>query len=310
MSDVMADETAYADELRAELPESVVRTTEPLARRTTLRAGGPADLYVEPASENDLARLIRFCAERNLPYLILGRGSNLLIRDGGIRGVVISMAHPSFANIEVFGRQLRCGAGAKLKDVAVRARKAELTGLEFLEGIPGSVGGALRMNAGAMGGATFDVVTQVRFMDDTGDVRELSAASMNAGYRSCPFLATGVALGATFAGEPAPKELIMARTNDFNERRWRSQPKEPSAGCVFKNPSPTLSAGKLLDDAGLKGARIGGASVSMVHANFIINDGTATAHDILELIEMMRARVKAAHGLELRTEVQVVGDDP
>ena len=277
MSDVMADEIAFADQLRTELPESVVRTTEPLARRTTLRAGGPADLYVEPSSENDLARLIRFCAKRNLPYLVLGRGSNLLIRDGGIRGVVISMAHPSFAGIEVFGRQLRCGAGAKLKDVAVRARKAELTGMEFLEGIPGSVGGALRMNAGAMGGATFDVVTQVRFMDDTGDVRELSAASMNAGYRSCPFLATGVALGATFAGEPAPQQLIMARTNEFNERRWRSQPKEPSAGCVFKNPSPTLSAGKLLDETGLKGARIGGASVSTVHANFIINDA-ARAH--------------------------------
>jgi UDP-N-acetylenolpyruvoylglucosamine reductase len=209
----------------------------------------------------------------------------------------------------VFGRQLRCGAGARLKAVAAQARGADLSGLEFLEGIPGSVGGALRMNAGAMGGSTFAVVTQVRFMDEQGEIHERSAASMNAGYRTCPLLATCVALGATFVGEPAPKELITARADEFNQRRWRSQPKEPSAGCIFKNPSAALSAGKIIDEAGLKGLRIGGASVSSVHANFIINDGTATARDILELIETIRSRVKTSRGIELHTEVQVVGED-
>ena len=241
--------------------------------------------------------------------MILGRGSNLLIRDGGIRGVVVCLAHAGFCGMEVLGRQLRCGAGAKLKEVSARAREAGLTGLEFLEGIPGSVGGALRMNAGAMGGATFGAVTQVRFMDDLGQIHELSAAAMRPGYRSCPLLQNCIALGATFQGEPAATETIAARSREFNERRWRSQPKEPSAGCIFKNPSPALSAGQLIDQAGLKGARVGGASVSAVHANFIINEGTATARDVLELIELIRSRVKSARGIDLQTEVEIVGED-
>ena len=309
MSEIMAGEEIIFDELRAALPGAIVRAGEPLAHRTTLRAGGRADVYVEPSSETDLACALRWCAERGVPRMILGRGSNLLIRDGGIRGVVICLAHANFCGIEVFGRQLRCGAGAKLKAVSAKAREADLTGLEFLEGIPGSVGGALRMNAGAMGGATFDVVTQVRFMDDLGQIHERSAAGMNPGYRSCPLLQGCIALGATFQGQPAAREIIAARAKEFNERRWRSQPKEPSAGCIFKNPSPAVSAGQLIDEAGLKGARVGGASVSGVHGNFIINDGTATARDVLELMERIRARVKAARGIDLQTEVEIVGED-
>jgi UDP-N-acetylenolpyruvoylglucosamine reductase len=241
--------------------------------------------------------------------MVLGRGSNLLIRDGGIRGVVVCLAHASFCGIEVLGRQLRCGAGAKLKEVSARAREADLTGLEFLEGIPGSVGGALRMNAGAMGGATFGVVRQVRFMDDLGQIHEMSGSGMRPGYRCCPLLQTCIALGATFQGKTAPREIIAARSREFSERRWRSQPKEPSAGCIFKNPSPALSAGQLIDQAGLKGARVGGASVSAVHANFIINDGTASARDVLDLIELIRCRVQAARGIDLQTEVEIVGED-
>ena len=309
MSEIMAEEGIIFDELRAELPGAIVRAGEPLAKRTTLRAGGRADVYVEPSSEDDLARVVQWCGQRGVPMMILGRGSNLLIRDGGIRGVVVCLAHPSFCRIEVFGRQLRCGAGAKLKEVSAKAREADLTGLEFLEGIPGSVGGALRMNAGAMGGATFDVVTQVRFMDDLGQIQERSAAGMNPVYRACPLLKTCIALGATLRGEPAARELIAARAREFNERRWRSQPKEPSAGCIFKNPSPALSAGQLIDEAGLKGARVGGAAVSGVHGNFIINEGTATARDVLELIELIRSRVKAARGIDLQTEVEIVGED-
>jgi UDP-N-acetylenolpyruvoylglucosamine reductase len=305
----MAAEDLICEELRAQLPNAVVRAGEPLAKRTTLRVGGLADIYVEPSSESDLARLMQICRERSVPLMVLGRGSNLLIRDGGIRGVVVCLAHPCFGAIEVFGRQLRGGGGAKLKAVSVRAREAGLSGLEFLEGIPGSVGGALRMNAGAMGGATFDVVTHVRFMDESGEIHERSAAQMKAEYRSCPLLKSCIALGATFQGEPASRELIARRSGEFNERRWQSQPKEPSAGCIFKNPSPAMTAGKLIDKAGLKGVRVGGAVVSGVHANFIVNDGTATATNVLDLIELIRSRVKGASGLELQTEVEIVGEE-
>jgi UDP-N-acetylenolpyruvoylglucosamine reductase len=305
----MAEEELIFDELRAELPGAVVLAGEPLAKRTTLRAGGRADVYVEPSSESELACAVQICGERNVPMMMLGRGSNLLIRDGGVRGVVICLAHPGFCGIEAFGRHLRCGAGARLKEVSARAREAGLTGLEFLEGIPGSVGGALRMNAGAMGSATFEMVTEVRFMDDLGRTHERRAAEMNPGYRSCPLLKSCIALGTTFEGRPAAREVIAAQSMEFNQRRWRCQPKEPSAGCIFKNPSPAISAGQLIDQAGLKGARVGGASVSAVHANFIITDGTATARDILELIEMIRSRVKAARGIDLQTEVEIVGED-
>jgi UDP-N-acetylenolpyruvoylglucosamine reductase len=309
MSETATGAEIILDELRAELPGAVVRAGEPLAQRTTLRAGGRADIYVEPSSEAELACAVRICGERGAPVMILGRGSNLLIRDGGIRGVVVCLAHANFCGIEALGPQLRCGAGAKLKAVSARAREADLTGLEFLEGIPGSVGGALRMNAGAFGSAMFDVVTQVRFMDDLGQIHERSAAGMNPAYRSCPLLKTCIALSAVFQGERAAREVIAARAREFNERRWRSQPKEPSAGCIFKNPSASVAAGQLIDAAGLKGERVGGASVSGVHGNFIINDGTATARDILELIERIRARVKAARGIDLQTEVEIVGEE-
>jgi UDP-N-acetylenolpyruvoylglucosamine reductase len=309
MSEIMAAEEIIVDVLRAEMPGAVVLAGEPLAKRTTLRAGGPADVYVEPSSEQELACVVQICGERAVPLMILGRGSNLLIRDGGIRGVVVCLAKPAFAGINVFGPHLRCGAGVRLKDLSARAREAGLAGLEFLEGIPGSVGGALRMNAGAMGCATFDVVKEVRFMDDLGRIHERDAAAMNAVYRSCPLLKSCIALGATFEGRPTAREVISARAKEFNERRWRCQPKEPSAGCIFKNPSPSVSAGALIDKAGLKGARVGGACVSAVHANFIVTDGTATARDVLELIEMIRSRVKAAHGIELQTEVEIVGED-
>ena len=161
---------------------------EPLAKHTTLRIGGSADVYVEPASQADLAAVVKFCHERSLPFFVIGRGSNLLVRDGGVRGVVICLAHASFSRIVAAGERLRCGAGAKLKNVAVEAKRNGLAGVEFLEGIPGSVGGALRMNAGAMGGATFDAVESVRLMDFAGHVRELTPKEMSVEYRSCAVL--------------------------------------------------------------------------------------------------------------------------
>jgi UDP-N-acetylenolpyruvoylglucosamine reductase len=281
---------------------------EPLAKHTTLRIGGPADLYIEPVSESDLAAIVKFCHERSLPFFVIGRGSNLLVRDGGVRGVVICLAHASFSRVEVAGERLHCGAGAKLKNVAVEAKRNGLGGVEFLDGIPGSVGGALRMNAGAMGGATFNVIESVRFMDHTGKIQERSRAGMPVEYRCCALLKDHIALGAVFRCLPAPREEIEKRMKEFSERRWASQPAAPSAGCMFKNPA-TISAGKLIDELGLKGTRVGGAVVSTEHGNFIVNDGNATARDVLELIAQLQARAKEARGIELQTEVEIIGEE-
>jgi len=287
---------------------TVIRRDEPMAQHTTLRIGGPADVYVEPASEADLAGVLKFCGERRRPFLVLGRGSNLLVRDGGFRGVVICLVHAHFSRIEIDGERLRCGAGAKLKSVAVEARRKGLSGLEFLEGIPGSVGGALRMNAGAMGGATFDVVESVRLMDFAGHWHEFAPAEMTVAYRSCATLKTHVALGVVFKCRPAPRVEIEQRMKSFSGKRWASQPAAPSAGCLFKNPAE-IPAGKLIDELALKGTRVGGAVVSAEHGNFIVNDGSAKARDVLELIALLQQRAKTARGIELETEVEIVGED-
>jgi UDP-N-acetylenolpyruvoylglucosamine reductase len=289
-------------------PTTVVLRDEPLAGHTTLRVGGPADVYVEPASEADLAAVVKFCGARDVPFFVIGRGSNLLVRDGGFRGAVICLSHADFSKIEIDGGRLRCGAGAKLKNVAIEARRHGLSGMEFLEGIPGSVGGALRMNAGAMGGQTFDIVESVRWMDCDGDVCEVAPVKMQVKYRGCATLKNHIALGAVFGCQPDSPESIAQRMSAFNQKRWASQPSAPSAGCAFKNP-PSIPAGKLIDELGLKGVRLGGAMVSREHGNFIVNDGHATARDVLELIEILKQRAKKVRGIELQTEVEVIGEE-
>jgi len=299
---------ALAEDLSRRLStDSMIRCDEPLSRRTTLRVGGPADLYVEPASEADLAAVLQFCREHNQPYFLLGRGSNLLVRDQGIRGLVICLAHPHFSQVLVEGDHVTAGAGAKLKAVAVEAKRHALGGLEFLEGIPGSVGGALRMNAGAMGSAIFDLVEQVRWMKADGSIAESAAHEMDAVYRNCRNLKSGIALSVRLCGRPEPREAIEQRMNEFSRKRWQSQPAAPSAGCMFKNPA-AIPAGKLIDELGLKGTRVGGAMVSMEHGNFLVNDGSATAHDVLELMELVRRRARGDRGIELEPEVEIVGE--
>lgn len=297
-----------AAELRQRLsPETIIRQDEILSRHTTLRVGGPADLYLEPSSESDLQAALKFCSENGLPAFILGRGSNLLVKDGGFRGVAISLAQAAFSRIEVSVPILRCGAGAKLKVVAVEAKRSSITGLEFLEGIPGSVGGALRMNAGAMGGAIFDVVQSVRVMDLRGCIAERKPAELEVKYRGCASLKSQIALSAVLQGRVGVREEIERRMNEFSRKRWSSQPAAPSAGCMFKN-AVTIPAGKLIEELGLKGTRVGGAVVSSEHGNFLINDGTATAGDILELMELIRQRARSARGIELETEVEIIGE--
>lgn len=286
---------------------TVVLRDESLAKRTTLRVGGPADLYLEPASEEELARVLQLAATHRVPMTFLGRGSNLLIRDGGIRGAVICLAHPVFSRVDAIEQRLHCGAGARLKAVAVAARRHALSGLEFLEGIPGSVGGALRMNAGAMGSSLFDVVERVRVMDRAGGVTERPASELSVTYRCCPLFHDHLALGAVLQGRPAPQDEIAERMSRFSGKRWSSQPAAPSAGCIFKNPA-TIPAGKLIQELGLKGTRVGGALVSEVHGNFIVTDGTATARDVLTLIRQIQEKARAERGIELETEVQVLGE--
>ena len=300
--------TQAASELAQRVSQTtVIRRDEPLSKHTTLRVGGPADVYVEPASEQDLAAVLACCHERGWQFFVLGRGSNLLVRDQGFRGVVIFLAQAQFSRIEVTGERLNCGAGAKLKAVAVEAKRNGLAGLEFLEGIPGSLGGALRMNAGAMGGAVFDMVESVRLMGFDGQVHERAAQDMTVTYRSCPMLKEHIALSAVLRGQPGSREAIEQRMNEYSRKRWQSQPAAPSAGCMFRNPG-SIPAGKLIDELGLKGTRVGGAVVSAAHGNFIVNDGTATARDVLELVEVIRQRVRVERGIELETEVEIVGE--
>ena len=292
------------------LPKAtVIRRDESLARRTTLRVGGPADLYVEPPTESALATVLELCALRRAPILVLGRGSNLLVRDGGFRGVAISLASAEFSRIEAQEGQLRVGAGARLKQVATEARRLGWSGLEFLEGIPGSMGGALRMNAGAMGRWAFDVVERLRCMDRQGVALDLERSAIEVGYRSCPTLSTHLALGAVLRAEPASVDEIRSRMDTYSRKRWESQPSQPSAGCTFKNPAADLPAGRLIEELGLKGTRVGDAMVSDVHANFFVNLGAATARDVLSLIDLVRTRALEARGVRLDTEVEIVGED-
>lgn len=305
----MSDKQKLAAELSARVASgTLVRADEPLAKRTTLRVGGPADLFVEPASEADLSAVLQFCREKNLPFTMLGRGSNLLVRDGGIRGVVICLMHANFSRIEINGGTLHCGAGVKLKAISVEARRHGLAGLEFLEGIPGSLGGSMRMNAGAMGSWLFDVIESVRFMDYEGNAQERKAGEVYVEYRGCPLFKNHIALGAVLKGQAASVQTVAERMAQYSSKRWESQPAAPSAGCIFKNPK-TIPAGKLIDELGLKGTRVGGAVVSDVHGNFIVNVGGATARDVLNLIEVIRERARSARGLDLETEVEILGHD-
>lgn len=304
---------ALAGDLRGTVgPESGVRREEPLATRTTLRVGGSARILAEPASEADLAAVLQRSNAVGAPVIMLGRGSNLLVPDSGVDAVVISLGHPAWQRFvpEADGR-VRVGAGLRLKNLCGLASKAGLVGFEFLEGIPGNVGGALRMNAGAMGGWMFDVVEEVRVMARDGAVRTYRKAEMKVDYRHCAELEAAIALEAILRPArvaPGEDEAIRRQIDAYRDKRHQSQPREPSAGCMFKNP-PGDSAGRLIDAAGLKGERVGGAEVSTVHANFIINRGGATSADVIALVRRVRERVQGASGVTLEPEVLLYGGD-
>jgi UDP-N-acetylmuramate dehydrogenase len=278
---------------------------EPMSRHTTFKIGGPADIFIAPKDEETFFKLCAFCSSNNIPLFVLGNGSNLLVSDKGIRGVVIKS--PDTAQISCDGETLTCGAGEQLIKVCEFARDRGLSGLEFAYGIPGTVGGAVYMNAGAYGGEMKDVVAAVSHIDgvNTGSFK---ADELCFGYRHSVYSGTGKITRVTFALHSGDKAEIGEKMRDLMERRRSKQPLEwPSAGSVFKRPQGNY-AGTLIESCGLKGAQIGGAAVSEKHAGFIINTGGATCRDVLELVSKIQNQVLKQTGITLECEIRVAGE--
>lgn len=290
------------DEIRGKL-------YEPMRKHTTLLVGGPAQFWFEPRSFRALALLVDSCRECGIPIRVIGRGSNLLVRDGGIRGAVIHPAGGAFSELSLDAEdRVSAGVGVSLKKLASFAGSHGIGGFEWMEGVPGNVGGALRMNAGAMGIETFDQIVSVTFLDEDGVIRTRERDKIEAAYRNVRELRRNFALQAVFKGQKDSQEGIDRRWRESREKRKGSQPVAASAGCTFKN-TQTVPAGRLIDSLGLKGHAIGNAAVSDVHGNFIVNKGKATAGEVLTLIESIRKTARETRRIELETEVKIIGDD-
>ena len=294
--------------LRGILGNDRVLRDEPMKNHTTFRVGGPARYFVSPKDSRELAAVLDACRRDGSPWFILGNGSNLLVSDRGFSGTVVDMGK-GFTSIRVEGERIFAGAGLLLSQIARKALEAGLSGLEFAAGIPGSLGGAVVMNAGAYGSEMKDVLESVLVLTPEGKEQEISAGELELGYRTSAVLKRGyVVLGASFFLKPAPREQIRARMDELAAARREKQPLEyPSAGSTFKRPEGYF-AGKLIDDAGLRGFRVGGAQVSEKHAGFIVNTGGATCQDVLGLIEEIQREVFAQKGVRLETEVRVTGE--
>ena len=286
----------------------MLRENEPLASKTTLRVGGSARWYSEPSNSEDLRSLVEACNLFNISRAMIGRGSNLIVPDDGFGGLVIRLKGKFWKEITCRSENaLVVGAGARLKEICSFACSNGLTGFEFLEGIPGTLGGALRMNAGAMGWETFDLVEWVSFLLPDGSIREIPGTDLNVGYRYCREAFDGIALRAKLKADGKSNHREIRKAIDkLAKRRRASQPREASAGCIFRNPDH-FSAGFLIEQDGLKGEREGGAEVSDLHANFILNKGGATADEVISLIQRVRERIRESKGLTLQPEVTLMG---
>ncbi|MEW9033819.1 MAG: UDP-N-acetylmuramate dehydrogenase, partial [Planifilum fimeticola] len=286
-----------------------VRVDEPLSQHTTWRVGGPADLFIYPRSKDELERAMHIVRKHGLPWRVIGRGSNLLVRDGGIRGVVFKIGE-GLDGLSIDGTRVVAGGGCSLIKLSRQTARQGLTGLEFAEGIPGTVGGAVCMNAGAHGSETSRVLTSAEMILDTGERVVFSKEELGFRYRTSVLQGKvhGIVTEASFQlayGDPQKIASEMAR---YRDRRKQTQPLQyPCAGSVFRNP-PGDHAGRLIEASGLKGYRVGDAEVSTQHANFIINRGQATATDVLSLIDHIVRTVEERFGVRLKTEVQVVGE--
>lgn len=286
-----------------------IYVNEEMKGRTFIKVGGKADYYVQPSSLEETAEVVRYAHKKNMPLTVLGFGSNVIIRDSGIRGIVLNMNRLNTILVHDSGIIAECGAS--FIDVSRTARDFSLSGLEFACGIPGSVGGALMMNAGAYGGEVSFVLKQATILTRAGEIKVLDDSQFHFGYRSSIFEREGyIVLNAVFQLEKGELADIQGKMDHFTNLREDKQPLEyPSCGSVFKRP-PNMFAGKLISDSGLQGLRIGGAEVSTKHAGFIVNIDHATSTDYLELIAHVKKTVKEKFDVELETEVKIIGDQP
>lgn len=301
-------ETSIWKEIEAFASEGALLYGEPLRDHTTFRVGGKADAFLSVKNEEELKKVFKFCKEKNVPYFVLGNGSNLLVSDEGFRGLVISIGN-QFAEIMVDGTTIHAKAGALLSTVAQTAAKNSLTGMEFASGIPGTIGGAIVMNAGAYDGEMKMIVETVTVLTNEGDIRIYNCEEMKFGYRTSRMKRErGIVLSVTLSLKSGDKAVIQDKMKDFAARRREKQPLEyPSAGSTFKRPEG-MFAGKLIMDAGLRGYSVGGAQVSEKHCGFVINKGGATASDIYTLIGDVQNTVREKFDVMLEPEVILVGE--
>ena len=287
-----------------------ILVAEPMQNHTTFRIGGPADALALPKTPEEVAEVVRFCHEHAQPYYVLGNGSNLLVSDEGYRGLVLQL-YRNFNDIQVNGETITVQSGAMLAAVARTAYQTGLTGLEFASGIPGTIGGAVVMNAGAYGGEMKNVLKEVTVLTKEGEVLVIPAKALELGYRTSVIPKNGwIVLGAVLQLKKGDQEQMLARMEEMKEQRITKQPLDlPSAGSTFKRPEGYF-AGKLIMDAGLRGFTVGGAQVSEKHCGFVVNRGNATATDVWELICEVKRRVKEMTGVELEPEVKLLGDFP
>lgn len=288
--------------------ETRVREQEPMSRHTTFHLGGNTDYLVDVKNADEVKSLIGLCKKENVPFYVIGNGSNLLVGDKGYHGVIIRV-FKHMNEVQVKESIVYAQAGALLSKIANAALEESLAGFEFAAGIPGTFGGAVVMNAGAYGGELKDVLQWAEVVTEDGEILRLSAEELELGYRTSIIAKKGyIVLGGAIRLQKGNKDKIKEQMNDLKERRIAKQPLEyPSAGSTFKRPAGYF-AGKLIDDAGLRGFKIGGAQVSQKHCGFVINMGNATAKDVVDLIEEVQKRVKENAGVTLETEVRRLGD--
>lgn len=297
------------DELREQLPDDIVLLNEPMQNHTTFEIGGPADMLICPHKAEEIKTVLTYCSNHRLPFIILGMGSNILVRDKGIRGIVIKLGD-SFNSWQIEGEQIWAQAGLRLSELAQMAAQRELTGLEFAEGIPGSLGGAVFMNAGAYDGEMQNIILSAEAIDCAGKVRTFSQEEIGFAYRHSIFQTNQfTVLSARMQLSKGIREEIYAKMQENEQSRSKKQPLEyPSAGSIFKRP-PNHYVAPMIEKLNLKGYRIGGAEVSSKHAGFIVNRGGASAADVLNLIKKIQIEAKTKFGIELQPEIRIIGEE-
>lgn len=279
-----------------------------MKKHTTFKSGGKADIFVSPSNYNEVRDCLQCCADNKVPYFVLGKGSNILVKDGGFRGVVINLNKLNYIYVE--DNEITAQAGATLIEAALVAARNSLTKIEFASGIPGSIGGAVAMNAGAYGGEMSNIVKKVKVVDDNLEIKDLSLEEINFSYRNSVILEKSyIVLECTFKLDKGIEEDIRSKIKELSRRRVEKQPLEKaSAGSTFKRPCG-MYAGKLIEDTGLKGYKIGEAQISEKHSNFVVNNGNASSKEILDLINYIQTEVYNKFKVHLETEVRIIGDE-